>query len=295
MTSKLDHLQDANFPRDPEGRVYHLGVKRGEVANRILSVGDASRAKMLSLMLDNPTNLLIISNRGFTVYTGTFQKVPITIIATGMGVAMVDFLVRECRAVVDGTMCIIRYGTCGTPAPTIKVGSVVVSDSSILVRRNPDHWTNESIPPYDISLPVPADPVLTDALFSRIVSQTTTYKGCNATADSFYSSQGRTDPGFNDHNAELVDQLVAKYPQLCTLEMETFQLMHLAHCARNKNIRATAAVMVLAQRRSNEFLDNDRKHALEALGGRACLDTLANFVLAPEETMSGPECIWNVT
>lgn len=30
MTSKLDHLQDANFPRDPEGRVYHLGVKRGE-------------------------------------------------------------------------------------------------------------------------------------------------------------------------------------------------------------------------------------------------------------------------
>jgi hypothetical protein len=31
-----------------QGRVYHLGVKRGEVANRILSVGDTSRARLLS-------------------------------------------------------------------------------------------------------------------------------------------------------------------------------------------------------------------------------------------------------
>jgi hypothetical protein len=55
---------------------------------------------------------------------------------------------------------------------------------------------------------------------------------------------------------------------------------HLAHCTKKKDIRATAAVMVLAQRRSNEFLDNDRKHALEALGGRACLETLVNFPLS---------------
>jgi len=296
MTSKLDHLQDANFPRDPEGRVYHLGVKHGEVANRILSVGDSSRAQMLSLMLDNPANLLIIANRGFTVYTGTFQKVPITIIATGMGVAMIDFLVRECRAVVDGTMCVIRYGTCGTPSPNIGVGSLVVSDSSVLVRRNPDHWLNESISPYDISALVPADPTLTEALYTRIsgLNQTATFKGCNATADSFYSSQGRIDPGFIDHNVELVDQLVAKYPQMCTLEMESFQLFHLAQCAKKKDIRVAAAVMVLAQRRSNEFLDNDRKHALEALGGRTCLETLVNFPLPPAETMSGPECVWNL-
>lgn len=296
MAQKLDHMQNANFPRDPEGRVYHLGVKHGEVANRILSVGDSARAKMLSQMLDNPNNLLIISNRGFTVYTGTFQKVPITIIATGMGVAMIDFLIRECRAVVDGTMCVIRYGTCGTPSPTISVGSLVVSDSSVLIRRNPDHWVDPSSSPYDISLPVPGDAALTDALHQRIVAlnQTPTFKGCNATGDSFYSSQGRIDPGFNDNNTELIDKLVEKYPQMCSLEMETFQLFHLAHCARNKDIRATAAVMVLAQRRSNEFLDNDRKHALEALGGRTCLETLVNFQLSPSESMSGPDCVWNI-
>lgn len=298
MTSKLDHLHNANFPQDPEGRVYHLGVKRGEVANRILSVGDSGRAKMLAQMLDNPDKLLIISNRGFTVYTGTFQKVPLTIIATGMGVAMIDFLVRECRAVIDGTMCIIRYGTCGTPQPTIPVGSIVVSDSSMLIRRNPDHWVDSSIAPYDYSLPTFADKDLTEALQARIIASNNlsqTFRGMNATGDSFYSSQGRIDPNFNDHNADLVDKLVEKYPQISTLEMETFQLYQLAQSTRVAgSLRASAAVMVLAQRKSNEFLDNDRKHALEALGGRTCLETLANFPLSPQETMAGPECIWNV-
>lgn len=33
-------LSDANFPHTADGRVYHLGVKRGEVANRILTVGE---------------------------------------------------------------------------------------------------------------------------------------------------------------------------------------------------------------------------------------------------------------
>jgi len=300
MASKLDHLQDANFPRDPEGRVYHLGVKRGDVANRILSVGDSARAKMISMMLDNPDNLLIISNRGFTVYTGTFQKVPVTVIATGMGVAMTDFLVRECRAVIDGTVCAIRYGTCGTPQANLPIGSVVVTDSSVLVRRNPDHWLpspsgGASPSAYDISLPVASDPALTDLLYSRIAANVgvNVIKGSNVTADSFYSSQGRADPNFNDDNSDLVDLILARYPDMCTLEMETFQFLHLARCSKRQDIRASAAVMVLAQRRSNEFLDNDRKHVLEALGGRACLETLTSFPLAPSETMGGPECVWN--
>ncbi len=36
-------------------------------------------------------------------------KVPISIIATGMGFPMMDFVVRETRAIVDGEMAIIRY------------------------------------------------------------------------------------------------------------------------------------------------------------------------------------------
>jgi uridine phosphorylase len=40
-----------------QGRVYHLGVKRGEVANRILSVGDTGRARLLSGEAECPHTL----------------------------------------------------------------------------------------------------------------------------------------------------------------------------------------------------------------------------------------------
>lgn len=30
LKHKITNVSDANFPRDPEGRVYHLGTKPGE-------------------------------------------------------------------------------------------------------------------------------------------------------------------------------------------------------------------------------------------------------------------------
>jgi hypothetical protein len=56
----------------------------------------------------------------------------------------------------------------------------------------------------------------------------------NATADSFYSSQGRTDANFDDRNETLIDEIIAKFPAATTLEMETFQLCALSdpfHCS----------------------------------------------------------------
>ncbi len=48
--------------------------------------------------------------------------------------------------------------------------------------------------------------------------------GLNATACSFYSSQGRLDDAFDDRNDQVIAQLVAKYPDVHTMEMETYHL-----------------------------------------------------------------------
>lgn len=48
------------------------------------------------------------SSRGFTVFTGRVLGVPVSIIGTGMGTPMMDFVVREARAVVEGDMAFIR-------------------------------------------------------------------------------------------------------------------------------------------------------------------------------------------
>ena len=48
--------------------------------------------------------------------------------------------------------------------------------------------------------------------------------GLNATADSFYSTQGRTDLMFNDKNENIISSIKEKYPDIMTLEMETFMV-----------------------------------------------------------------------
>lgn len=40
---------------------------------------------------------------------------------------MMDFFVRESRAVIDGPMAVIRFGTCGGLSKLAPTGSIVVS------------------------------------------------------------------------------------------------------------------------------------------------------------------------
>ena len=65
-------------------------------------------------------------------------------------------------------------------------------------RRNPDAFSPEGealgLPPYTFSRPIPSDPVLSLALqleAARLLGPEGVCSGLNATADSFYSSQGR--------------------------------------------------------------------------------------------------------
>ena len=130
---------DANRPTDEHGRVFHLQITAADVAPRILSVGDAGRAERIAALLDGGcATTRVVSTRGFVTHTGTYRGTPISVIATGMGIAMIDFVVRETRSLLEGPMAILRFGTCGglrdTPAGTI----VVASHGALLVRREPD-------------------------------------------------------------------------------------------------------------------------------------------------------------
>ena len=53
-----------------------------------------------------------------------------------MGLAMMDFFIREARAVVRGPMAVVRLGTCGCLQASVKVGNVSVADGAALVQRN---------------------------------------------------------------------------------------------------------------------------------------------------------------
>ncbi|KAF9902593.1 hypothetical protein EC991_004766 [Linnemannia zychae] len=303
----------------------HVGIKRGELANRIITVGDPARAIVLSRSLDGvdpatpaktvPTNLFsCASHRGFLTITGRYKGTPVSIVAIGMGVSMMDFFVRECRAVVDGPMIMIRLGSCGSLSDA-KVGDICVPSSSYLVQRNYDYFaedsTSASASPYTMTKKFDADPEVTATLVKNMSAQlgdNHVWKGINATADSFYSSQGRQDENFIDYNQELFNELVKYEPGTLTLEMETFLLYHLARTSTvaplkqesrikeatsKHSIRAGACMMVFAQRKSNEFISKEVVARVEPLAGKAVFDSLVEVSLGDEAELHATEgSVW---
>jgi len=288
-------ISDANFPRTADGCTYHLGTKRGQVSNRILTVGSVSRAEMLSKLLQPlapgmTQPLSVLSSRGFLTATGLYNGVPVSIVSHLMGIANMDFMVRECRAVTDGTMAVVRLGTCGALQPPAKLGDLLVASAgAIFVRRDPDAWTlNDGTPPYATSLPVLPDAELSAALAAegaRQLGPQHVVEGLNATADSFYSSQGRVGGDFDDRNSTLASDLCKLHPNLLSMEMETFQMLDLARCS-NGSIRAASMCIALAERYSNRFLEHNKLLAIEMAAGRIALTTLSQLRLEDSASFS---------
>lgn len=167
------------------------------------------------------------SKRGFVTHTGTFNGVPISVVLINMGYPNMDFLVREVRAVTTGPLRIIRLGSCAGLRPDLPVGTVAVAtEGSVFIRQNPDAWETagggatkgdgssagvqqeeEGVPhePYVFHGVAPSDKELSKALLHELERSmgrgdgtTNGNNGCgkavvgclNASADSFYSSQG---------------------------------------------------------------------------------------------------------
>ena len=223
----------------------HLGVREGDVAARVLSVGDVGRAERLSALLTGRRT--VTSSRGFVTHTGTFGGIPVTIVATLMGFANMDFVVRELHACMPGPMAVLRLGTCGGLQEHVPVGTLVLVRACLCVRRNPDaaaapapytqataqalaHHGGEGAGsgpslaatpafPYDISGRVAPHAGLSALYGERLRRALHVVEGLGASADSFYSSQGRASGAWGDRNTAVMPTL--EKAGVCALEMET--------------------------------------------------------------------------
>eukprot|EP00455_Lapot_gusevi_P024427 TRINITY_DN2540_c0_g1_i5.p2 TRINITY_DN2540_c0_g1~~TRINITY_DN2540_c0_g1_i5.p2 ORF type:complete len:187 (-),score=80.60 TRINITY_DN2540_c0_g1_i5:83-643(-) len=185
---------------------------------------------------------------------------------------------------VDGDIAMMRLGTCGGVPRSVVPGNVVVAGKgSTSIHRNPNAFGADSKEePYIFHNIVMPDAELSQHVLTTFQNNETlssrVLNGLNCTADSFYSSQGRTDEHFDDRNGQILDELETRFPEISTLEMESFHLFDVARCSRSR-IRTAAACIVLAQRRVNDFLPNDIIEKLEAAAGLAALQALTSFNL----------------
>ncbi len=118
-----------------------MHVKPGQVADKVILVGDPGRVPMVAAHFD--TCECDVSSREFRTMTGTFRGKRISVVSTGIGCDNIDIVLNELDALANidfnsrtlqpelRRLEIVRLGTCGGLQPFTPVGTFVASEVSI--------------------------------------------------------------------------------------------------------------------------------------------------------------------
>ena len=101
----------------------HNSAVKGDFAKTVLMPGDPLRAKFIAeTFLENPK--LVNNVRGVQGYTGTYKGVPVSVMASGMGMPSIGIYSYELFTQYDVDN-IIRVGSAGAIQRELKLGSIV--------------------------------------------------------------------------------------------------------------------------------------------------------------------------
>ncbi|MFM7758767.1 MAG: nucleoside phosphorylase [Crocinitomicaceae bacterium] len=198
---------------DNNNRVYHLGLHREHISEKIIIVGDQDRVGQVSSFFDHIEHQS--QHREFVCHTGHYKGHRITALSTGIGTDNIDIVINELDALVNidlnsrieleqkTRLSIIRIGTCGILQPDIPVHSFILSSHAIgfdNVAYFYDIAFNES----DISLknqflshiniPNQIEPYAihsSEKLHNLLISNNIN-SGITITSSGFYGPQGRS-------------------------------------------------------------------------------------------------------
>ena len=106
----------------------HIAAKAGDIAKTVLMPGDPLRSKFIAeTFLENP--VLVNNVRGVQGYTGTWKGVPVTVMASGMGMPSIGIYSYELYTQYD-VENIIRVGSAGALRADLELGSVVAGQGA---------------------------------------------------------------------------------------------------------------------------------------------------------------------
>lgn len=239
----------AGRPEGAGGRQYHIGLAKGEVAERILLVGDPARARKVADHFDTVSHMR--TEREYLTFTGVHEGLELSVMATGMGADNTEIaLVELLNLVAKPTL--LRIGTCGGIAEDLKLGDLVVSTGALRLESTTLGWVDEGYPAV-------AHPEAVLAL-AKAASEAGCgwQQGITATAAGFYGWQGRSAHGVRPRDEELVARLSRQ--GVLNLEMEVSALLTLASLF---GARAGAMCTVLAERHADRFITPEEKEAAE--------------------------------
>ncbi len=270
-----------------DGKIYHLGLKPYQLAKNIFVVGDPARADKVAAYFDFVEHKA--TNREYVTRTGTYEGMPVTVIATGIGtdnneIALVEAFGLnefdlETRTRKSGAkpLTVIRLGTSGGPQSDIPVGTLAISRYALGVDNTGLFYQQEV--PDDTALKIEeeayriiteatpqgrrfrgrihpyvskASPDVIDALVKHIEKDYVI--GITASASGFFAPQGREIPGLEITVPRLQEHLATLQvdgQRVVNFEMESSLLFHLA---RQMGYRSGTVCPIIANRPAGTFL-----------------------------------------
>lgn len=280
----MDLFPSSELILNSDGSVYHLHLLPDDVAEYIITVGDPERVDSIAKFFDKIR--IKKRNREFYTVTGTFQNKEISVISTGIGTDNIDIVFNELAILSKIDLLdkqykteptkykIIRLGTSGTLREDIPLGTLMISEFAVglegLMNFYPIAYSdieqclnmevhkclqeNHSfLKPY-----VVGSSTLLLNLFEGI-----TAKGFTATCQGFYHPQGRF--LWSSNNASILEALrTVQFENrvITNFEMETSGILGLA---RFFGFEASSLSLILANRITNEFIDNAERKMEEAI------------------------------
>jgi uridine phosphorylase len=137
----MSQIKASELILNPDGSVYHLHLKPGQVAEDIITVGDIDRVDVITRYFDEIE--FSVQNREFKTSTGTLNGKRITVISTGIGTDNIDIVMAELDALFNidlvnrvpyenlKSLNIYRIGTSGALRSEIALNSFVASAYAI--------------------------------------------------------------------------------------------------------------------------------------------------------------------
>jgi len=106
----------------------HMNAAPGDFAPTVLMPGDPLRAEYIaSSFLDDARRVTDVRN--MWGYTGSYQGLPVSVMAHGMGIPSASIYVTELITEYD-VRRVIRVGSCGTSHPQVRLRDVVIAQGA---------------------------------------------------------------------------------------------------------------------------------------------------------------------
>ena len=270
----MNKLRDTELIITNSGRIYHLNLKKEEIADDIILVGDPNRVEQISNKFEKID--FKITHREFITHTGYYNNKKISVISSGIGTDNIDIVMNELDALaninfetrqinkIKRSLNIIRLGTSGGLNKKIDVDSFLVSEYAIGLDGlahfyknndvldeelskmffNKTNWSKNHASPYSVKA--------SDKLLNKFNNFS---KGITLTATGFYGPQCRNmrlKSSISDLE-NLIESIEYQGLNITNFEMETSALYFLGISLGHNTLTICA---ILANRVSKKYSTN---------------------------------------